>query len=99
MRENPAPLANRNPDRRLPRPAVRSAGPCVCGCLASQEIEQHAGDVLDLVVFGVGVVIVNVLNLHMFLDSENMTSAITVTVLWFVFSTVRSSFAGLFAAK
>jgi putative oxidoreductase len=47
-----------------------------------------------------GPVIVNVLNFHMFLNSENMAPAIVVTVLWFVvFSQVRSSFAGLFEAK
>jgi hypothetical protein len=47
-----------------------------------------------------GPVIVNILSFHMFLDSENMTPAIVVTVLWFVvFSQVRSSFAGLVAKK
>jgi putative oxidoreductase len=47
-----------------------------------------------------GPVIVNILSFHMFLDSQNMAPAIVVTVLWLVvFSQVRSSFAGLFAAK
>src|ERR1700686_1726201 len=47
-----------------------------------------------------GPVIVNILSFHMFLDSENIAPAIFVTVLWsFVFSQVRSAFAGLFMAK
>ena len=48
----------------------------------------------------IGPVIVNILSFHMFLNSKNMAPAIVVTVLWFVvFSPVRGSFAGLFAAK